>query len=151
MNIPHYTEVYKTHSHDHCDDKKIKTSYALDTSKSTSIVDVTGELRYIVKFECATDESQIPGYQVKVYRPKISIEESDDLILDVYPNDGYEYDYVKAQMIFNEFIKKYSLLVDAEMSDFSDMNVYRERIEYIITQPECCGTCKYCEKRHNHN
>lgn len=169
MNIPHYTEVYHTCDHA-CYDHKIKTSYLLDTSKTTSIVDARGELRYIIKLESELidtnieNNQQIPGYKILAMRLNVNdtVEVATDdnsenatienyIILDVYPDNGYEFDYIKSQKMFDKFVKKYQALVDAESCDYSDMSVYHERINYKTTYPKCCGTCEWCHKSLNHN
>lgn len=170
MNIPFYTEVYHNHRTCKCNDPKINVVYAFDTEKTTNIVDVTGELRYIVQLKTTfleeTTDKQIPCYQVVVFRPSYiknanascnneydeSTTQQTFLPIDVYPDyEQFEYDYCVVQKEFDRLVKKYSTLIEAEMCDFSDMSVYRERINYTMTQPKCCGTCKWCRPHKKHH
>ena len=49
-----------------------------------------------------------------------------------------------AKCAFRECVVEYVSLVKAETRDFQDINVYKDRIQYGVTKPNCCATCKWC-------
>lgn len=88
------------------------------------------------------------GYKVIVYQ---TLEDGLSAFLEI-PSDGsYEMDYEVAGKTFDECVKRYASLVDAEMRDFRDIDVYSEKIGYEVQKVECCETCKWCLKEYEHN
>lgn len=66
--------------------------------------------------------------------------------LQIPDGDGYETSYEEAMHAFDTCVKKYQSLVNAEMRDFRDIDVYKDKIDYRVQEPRCCSNCKWCMK-----
>lgn len=124
------------------------TTHIKEATKTTQISDAFGNLRYEVRF---TTEHSILGLE-EIVNYKIEVQEcffdptGDPLI------NEYEKCYNKAIGFFDECVRKYTSLVNAEQRDFQDIEVYKTKIGYRLTCPKCCATCKWLtilKKQHN--
>lgn len=149
MSIPFYDDIYHFpggyphHHHKHFPKPGLKPSYVQETSKSIDIVDKFGNLRYNVTLssEIMWDER---SYKTIVSQ---SLPKGIVAFLEIPEDDRWEPDYYKALEDFNCCVKKYQSLVDAEMKDFRDIDIYKDKIGYEVQLPErCCGSCKWCMK-----
>lgn len=124
-----------------------KSVYVKETCKVAEISDAFGQLRYKVQmtsFDIVDDGKYELAYQVQVvnyfYGPEpLIIFEAPDV--DEPPIK----DINVANKIYAECVKNYTMLVKAETRDFQDIDVYKERIQYRETCPECCATCRWCK------
>ena len=129
-----------------------KSVHVKETCKIAEITDAFGQLRYKVEmtsFDIVDDGKYELCYQVQVvnyfYGPEPLIifeapEEDDPPIKDVKV----------ATAIYEQCVKNYSSLVKAETRDFQDIDIYKEKIGYRETCPECCMTCKWCRADIHH-
>lgn len=130
----------------HCGERPhVKAVDAKETQKVTDIRDAFGNLRFKVALTCATDwygDVHRVAYTVVVVN--CSYDGAELQILQK-PEDGEPpiFDYNYALNFYNECVKKYSDLVKAEVKDFQDISIYKEKIGYTVTCPECCMTCKW--------
>ena len=62
------------------------------------------------------------------------------------PEDGWEFDYRKAMESFTTCVDRYNSLVAAEIKDFRDIDIYKDRIKYVETKPCVCMFCKWCRQ-----
>ena len=124
-----------------------KSVYVKETCKIAEITDAFGQLRYKVEmtsFDIVDDGKYELVYQVQVvnyfYGPEpLIIFEAPDV--DQPPIK----DINIANKIYADCVRNYTALVKAETRDFQDIDVYKERIEYRETCPECCATCRWCK------
>lgn len=152
MSIPSYNEIYEfpggyppfgRHHYHHQHD--FKPSYVRETSKNVEICDKFGKTRYVVKL---TSEQIAPGEQgYKIVVECIYPDQGLIPILRIPENENeYETSYDVAMSNFNMCVQKYQSLINAEMRDFRDIDVYKENIGYEVQDVECCATCKWCIK-----
>ena len=126
---------------------KQKTICIYDNEKSTVIADKIGNSRYVVQLsleQTTTDGNEesidaVLGYVVKVHR----MDGKERLPIDRYPFEGFETDYAKAKHAFDSRVKKFAQIVEAETCDLNELDIYKERINYKLTSPKCCATCKW--------
>ena len=157
MSIPSYDEIYSfpggylrpphgcsphmpldKHHKPH-----FEPSYARETSKSIDIYDKFGRLRYVVELASQLLSPGQRGYKVTVAQ---MLQNGLKAFLQI-PSDGsYEPKYDIAIENFNACVKKYQSLIDAEMRDFRDIDVYSENIGYEVQKVECCSSCRWCMK-----
>lgn len=116
-----------------------------ETQKVTDIRDAFGNMRFKVALTCA--ETAYGGMHRMSYTVLVVNCSYDDneLVILQKPEDGEPpiFDYNYALRFYNECIKKYSDLVKAEVKDFQDISIYKDKIGYEVTCPECCMTCKW--------
>lgn len=129
------------------DIKKVYDSvYTRDSIKVIDIVDAFGKLRYKVSLLSYDIYNDIYGviYSVQVTN---CFTAPDPLIIVTIPEEGKPplTDYNIALKIFNECVENYTSLVKAETRDFQDIDVFKTRIDYKVTCPECCETCKFSQ------
>lgn len=68
-------------------------------------------------------------------------------ILRIDQKDGRPVsDYAWIQGQFDKCVRNYSDLVKAEVRDFQDISVYKDRIGYRRVKPECCATCRFAKR-----
>lgn len=117
--------------HQPCPDAKhFDSSYVRETSKNIDIYDRFGKLRYVVEL---ASELMSPGQRgYKVIVSQLIDEEGLKAFLQIPGDNTYEYDYTVAMCNFNACVKKYKSLIDAEMRDFRDIDVYSKNIGYEI-------------------
>lgn len=128
----------------HHDIKNLKPSYARETSKNIDIFDKFGKLRYVVELTSKWCGIGQRGYKVTVAQ---MLKNGLKVFLQIPDReDNYEYDYNVAIETFNTCVKKYQSLIDAEMRDFRDIDVYSENIGYKVQHVECCQSCRWCIK-----
>lgn len=72
-------------------------------------------------------------YDKRCYKTIVSQMLPEGLVafLDV-PEDSWEEDYHKALEDFKTCVSKYQSLVNAEMRDFRDIDVYKDKIDYKV-------------------
>ena len=143
MDIPYYYEVYKQPHHHcgphhHCHHDSL--SYVRDMSKTIDILDPFGVVQYVVQLSSMALPDAI-GYKTivtKVYDP-----EHTSAFLEIPDADQWQTDYLSAMHDFHVCVERYSSLVKAENKDFRDIDIYKERIDYVETRPECCQFCRW--------
>lgn len=129
-----------------CNEKPtMKRVDAKETQKVTDIRDAFGNLRFKVAITCATDwynDVHRVAYTVVVVNCSY-----DGNMLQILqkPEDGEPpmFDYNQAICFYDDCVKKYSDLVKAEVKDFQDISIYKDKIGYEVTCPACCMTCKW--------
>lgn len=147
MDIPYYYEVYNTWPHRHCHDEHHQaTSQQIQTSKRTDICDAFGNLRYIVQLS-----SIIENNSLQFWTTVSQILSNDISAFLRIPEYGYEPKYTKAQNDFQTCVQRYSSLIDAEMKDFNDIDIYKEKIHYEVLHPDCCQFCKWSRLKDRHH
>lgn len=129
--------------------KECKSVYTRDSIKVVDIIDAFGKVRYKVSLTSFDIYNDIYGviYQVQVTN---YFSAPEPLVILVLPEDGKPplTDYGVALKMFNECVENYKQLVKAETRDFQDIDVFKERINYKVTCPECCETCKFSKHHH---
>lgn len=55
-------------------------------------------------------------------------------------------DYYEALKIFDQQVRDFTALVKAETRDLQDIDVFKDKIEYELTCPKCCATCKWIQE-----
>ena len=123
-----------------------------DTEKSTTITDVMGIVRYIIQLsieempieDSIDDKTPLSGYVVTTYRT----DGETKLQIDRYPEENVDNDYCRIKRVFNDTVKKFAQIVEAETCNLNELEIYKERINYKLTSPECCSTCKWCRYVH---
>lgn len=144
-DIPSYYEVYR-HPHPHHPPRPMP-SHVDTTSKSVNISDAFGNLRYIVElvsypfYNEATGAKDL-GFKVIV---KNIIENTYGVPFLMIPEgQAWEFEYEIAMKNFKDCVDRYNSLVAAEMKDFKDIDIYKDRIKYVETKPCCCMFCRWC-------
>lgn len=65
-------------------------------------------------------------------------------LVKTVPEDGtYTRDYKKIEDAFNTCVQRYNSLVKAETQDFNTIDIYKDKIGYKKTQPDCCMFCEW--------
>lgn len=120
---------------------KFKSVHIADISKVTEIRDAFGNLKFKVVMS-STEENKVKHYELQVYN---CFSKDEPFVISSRPEDGEDpiTDFKFASEIFDEFVVNYSCLVKAETKDMRDIDIFKEKIEYRETCPECCGTCKW--------
>lgn len=154
MDIPFYTDIYSFpgpwRHHRHHDKPHFKQTQVIETSKDVIINDATGYTRYIVRLLSIHMNDNQLGFKVEViHRYPGESDDELDLLLTI-PEHGYEEDYGKIKKEFDICVQRYNSLVKAETKDFRDIDIYKDRIGYKKTHPECCMFCKWCKKHDCH-
>lgn len=123
-----------------------KSVHVKETCKVAEIADAFNNLRYKVimtSYDIVNDGKYELVYQIQVvnyfYGPE-------PLIIFETPNvdEPPITDINVATKIYNDCVQNYTKLVKAETRDFQDIDIYKEKIGYKETQPECCMTCRWC-------
>jgi len=144
-DIPSYYEVYR-HPHPPRPPRPAP-SHVDTTSKSVNIADAFGNLRYIVElisfpFYNEATGAQDLGFKVIV---KNIIENTYGMpFLTIPEGQAWEFEYDIAMKNFKDCVDRYNSLVAAEMKDFKDIDIYKDRIQYVETKPCCCMFCRWC-------
>ena len=147
MFIPFYYDVYR-HPHNCKPKPHFKGSHILDESRVVDITDAMGNVRYnvVLSSEIVPDEKgeECIGYwfECVVVFPN----GHKDVILR-FPENGYDTDYKKVEIEYHKCIEQYKSLVEAEVQDFKDINVYKDKIDYHVLRPDCCMYCRWCRKK----
>ena len=133
--------------HQHHSDKHhadhFNPSYVRETSKNIDIYDKFGKLRYVVELASQLISPGQRGYRVTVAQ---MLDNGLRAFLQIPEDGSYEPDYAVAMSNFNACVKKYQSLINAEMKDFRDIDVYSENIGYEVQHVECCQFCRWCIK-----
>ena len=147
MNIPYYYDVYR-HHHRHCHPHQ-KSSHVDTTSKTVNIADAFGNLRYIVELISRPFYNEVTGATdlgFKVIVKNFAMNNVGIPFLVIPEGEAWEFEQDIALKNFNDCIDKYNSLVVAEMKDFKDIDIYKERIKYVETKPCCCMFCRWCKQ-----
>ena len=132
-------------SYDRCQPPMRAAVDAKETQKVTDIRDAFGNLRFKVTLTSAADQyNDVHRISYTVVVVNCQWDGAELQILQK-PEDGEPpmFDYSYALSFYNECVKKYSDLVKAEVKDFQDISIYKEKIGYEVTCPACCMTCKW--------
>jgi hypothetical protein len=147
MNIPYYYDVYR-HHHGHCPPPQ-KPSHVATTSKTVNIADAFGNLRYIVELISRPFYNEVTGATdlgFKVIVKNFAMNNVGIPFLMIPEGEAWEFEQDIALKNFNDCIDKYNSLVAAEMKDFKDIDIYKDRIKYVETKPCCCMFCRWCKQ-----
>lgn len=160
MDIPFYDDIYRSPirrlpddlyspSWPHCGwhDSHPIPAFALETEKTVDIVDAKGDIRYKVVLSSTEIENGLRGYKVEVVHFYATDPTAGQVIMRI-PEKGYEIDYREAQRAFDQFVKRYRALIVSEVADFRDVEVYKDRIDYKKTHPNCCQFCEWSRPCH---
>lgn len=120
-----------------------------ETVKVSEIRDAFKNLRYkvaLMSYNVYGFDGVRLAYQIDVVNCFSAPEE---LIIVSKPLDGEPliFDYSYALKLYNEYVDNYTTLVKAETRDMQDMSIYADKVNYRITCPACCITCKWAQKR----
>ena len=96
-------------------------SYERETSKNVDIYDRFGNLRYVVELASQLQSPGERGYKVTVAQ---MLPNGLEPFMQIPPDDEWQTNYAIAITDFNTCVKKYKSLIDAEMRDFRDIDVY---------------------------
>lgn len=116
-----------------------------ESTKVAEIRDAFGNLKYTVslnKYD-TIDSNYKYKYEVQVVN---QFSTTEPLIILTIPEKGSDeviFDYNIANEIYKDCIKQYTSLVKAETRDFQDIDIYKEQLNYHLTTPKCCKTCKW--------
>ena len=116
-----------------------------ESTKVAEIHDVFGNLKYTISLNRynTVDSNYKYKYEVQVVN---NFSTTEPLIILTIPEKGSDeviFDYAIADNIYKDCIKQYTSLVKAETRDFQDIDIYKEQLDYEITCPKCCKTCKW--------
>ena len=127
---------------------KFKSVHVQENVKVTDIKDALNRLKYKVTLTAydINDDAWGTIYQIQVIN---FFSAPDPLIILTRPNNDEQPidNYREALQIYNDCVKNYTNLVKAETRDFQDIDIYKTKIDYKITEAKCCGTCKWCQQR----
>lgn len=127
-----------------------------ENSKATDIRDAFNNLKYRVVMTSSVDVEcpSVTNYKVAV----INFFSLDDpIVIMTFPceEDSCDVeedrkhpitDIKEAEEIYQSCIRQYTLMVKAETRGFRDVDVNKDRFNYEIVCPKCCGTCLWCRK-----
>lgn len=136
----------------HC---SLPTTQVKETYKVAEITDVFNNLRYKVEltsYDIINSGVYVLAYQIQVINYTI---DQDPIVIFERPEVDQSpiTNYDDALAIYNECIDTYVTLINAETRGVQAIDVLKEKIEYELTVPECCGTCKWVKLEyttHNH-
>lgn len=151
-----YNDVYRLPIADHkiyqgsCRQPKFKSSFVVDESKTTQIVDAKGNVRYRVILSSVTEEGKI-GFKVEVVHYYPGDEENGgQVVLQIPEAEGeLEFNCMKAHYDFDTCVQRFDSLVRAETRDFKDIEIYKDKIKYEVLKPKCCAFCAF-SREHRH-
>lgn len=149
--IPFYNDIYAFPGPDRCYHQhkpKLKRSQIIETSKEVIINDAVGHIRYAVRLKSEMQEDGHLGFQVQVIHYYPSDAEEDNNLMLTIPEEGYESDYKKIEKEFETCVQRYDSLVKSETQDFRDIDIYKDKIGYEETKPDCCAFCKWSRRIH---
>lgn len=137
-----------------CYRKPIRRDPSLrETAKCVEILDPFGSLRYKVVLTSVdvVDETELGKISKRWYVQVLNcFSAAGELIVVERPDpatgEAPIRDGATAEKLFHEYVCAYRSLVRAETRDFQDLEVCREQAGYQNVQPECCATCKWCER-----
>lgn len=113
-----------------------KQKNIIETSKTVEIQDRMKQTRYIIKFHpYINNEGENYQYIVQVYN--CWYQPASEIISDMF------FDYSDAFKTFNYYVDTYSKIVDFETQDCSNINFYKDKINYRPVHVPCCATCKF--------
>lgn len=115
-----------------------KSNNIVETAKTVEIQDRMKCTRYIIKFHpYINNEGGIYQYVVQVYN--CWYQPAAEIISDMF------FEYSEAFKTFNYYVDTYSKIVDFETQDCSNINFYKEKINYRPVNVPCCATCKFAK------
>lgn len=152
-----YNDIYHLPIADHriyhgsCGQTKLKSSFIVDESKTTQIVDAKGNVRYRVILSSAAEEDKI-GFKVEVVHYYPGDEENGgQVVLRIPEAEGeLEFDCAKARYDFDTCVQRFDSLVHAETRDFKDIEIYKDKIKYHVLKPKCCAFCAFSREHCHH-
>ena len=122
------------------DDLGSKINIQLDFSEGAKIVKVKtdrGKLMYTVSFLANPDGTFI----VKVWKFG-NLVVPVEIVRREYGEDQKEDAAIQFRKLKNDYIN----LVKAETSTVDPRKIFDDCVEYRITDPDCCGNCRFCVK-----
>lgn len=127
-----------------------------ENSKATDIKDAFNNLKYRVVMTSSVDvdDPTVTNYKIAVIN---FFSLNDPIVIMTFPcdedscdqNDDRKYpitDINEAEEIYQGCVRQYTLMVKAETRGFRDVDVNKDRFNYEIVCPKCCGTCLWCRK-----
>lgn len=132
-------DIQHKHYRHHDVKEVVKVAEISDKYENLRYKVILNDVKHIV------DNTLKTCYQVQVVNYFSTYE---PLIIVTKPELGesliFDYDY--ALKIYCDYIKSYTALVRAETRDLQDISNYAEKLEYHLTCPQCCITCKWAKK-----
>ena len=149
-NRHHSISNSKHHKHNNCHDKHKHPSVSVrDTVIVSEIRDAFKNLRYkvaLVSYDVYDFDGVHLTYQIDVVN---CFSTAQELVIVSRPSacEGLITDQKIAYALYEDYKNKYTNLVKAETRDMQDMSIYADKVNYKLTCPACCITCKWAQKR----